>query len=206
MGRIHASQDEKAEAAVAFAAVLTSYEEQKKSAVEALKQPDQFKNDPWEKSRLEALVKGPPPDYVAGAAFYGACLNYEAGKFGEALPKFQAFAKEYRLLPAEGRRCVCAPASVSSSPRTSTRPSRRSSRSRLTRSSAIKRCTGSARRSSARRLRPIRTTPMAASRRSRSRSICSRTPHSSRDSWPHRATRMPSLAGPRSCSNRPTRT
>jgi cellulose synthase operon protein C len=99
MGRVHAAHDEKAEAAAAFTAVLTDYDAQKKAAVEALKQPDKFKSDPWEKSRLEALVKGPAPDYVAGAAFYGACLNYEAGKFAEALPKFQAFAKEYATSP-----------------------------------------------------------------------------------------------------------
>jgi len=95
MGRIHHREGEKAEAASAFAVVLTDYEHAKKAAGEALKQPDKFKNDPWEKSRLEALVKGPAPDFVAGAAFHAACLNYEAGKFGEALPKFQAFAKEY---------------------------------------------------------------------------------------------------------------
>ena len=99
MGRIHASQDEKAEATLAFAAVLTGYEAEKKSAGEMLKQPERFKNDPWEKARLEALVKGPAPDYVAGAAFHGACLNYESGKFGEALPKFQLFAKEYSASP-----------------------------------------------------------------------------------------------------------
>src|SRR4029077_1184320 len=33
MGRLHAAQDEKAEAAVAFTAVLTSYDEQKKAAI-----------------------------------------------------------------------------------------------------------------------------------------------------------------------------
>jgi tetratricopeptide (TPR) repeat protein len=99
VGRLHAAQDEKAEAAAAFAGVLAGHEEQKKAAAEALKQPDRFKNDPWEKARLEAVVKDPPPDYVAGAAFYGACLSYEAGKFGEALPKFQAFAKEYAASP-----------------------------------------------------------------------------------------------------------
>ncbi len=99
LGRIHEKEDEKAEAANAFTAVLNGYEEQKKAAVESLKQPEQFKNDPWEKARLEALVKNPAPDYVAGAAFYGACLNYEAGKFGEALPKFQAFTKEYATSP-----------------------------------------------------------------------------------------------------------
>ncbi|WP_439622278.1 tetratricopeptide repeat protein [Gemmata sp.] len=98
LGRVM-SNDQKAEAAVAFQAVLTGYEEQKKAAAAALQQPDKFKNDPWEKARLEALVKNPAPDYVAGAAFYGACLNYEAGKVGEALPKFQAFAKEYAASP-----------------------------------------------------------------------------------------------------------
>src|SRR5262249_31593023 len=79
----------------AFAAVLTDYAAQKKTATESLKQPDKFKTDPWEKARLEVLAKGPSPDYVAGAAFYGACLNYEAGKFAEALPKFQAFATAF---------------------------------------------------------------------------------------------------------------
>jgi TolA-binding protein len=99
MGRIHSALDEKAEAALAFAAVLTGYEEQKKSAGEILKQPEKLKNDPWEKARLEALVKGPAPDYIAGAVFYGACLNYEAGKFAEALPKLQSFSREYSASP-----------------------------------------------------------------------------------------------------------
>jgi len=98
MGRL-LSNDQKAEAALAFTAVLTGYEEQKKAATVALQQPDKFKNDPWEKARLEAIVKNPAPDYVAGSAFYGACLNYEAGKFGEALPKFQAFAKDFATSP-----------------------------------------------------------------------------------------------------------
>src|SRR5262249_24754158 len=83
----------------AFDAVIAGYIKQKAAAVETLKQPDRFKNDPWEKSRLEALTKGPPPDYVAGAAFYGACLNYEAARFGEALAKFQAFTKEFANSP-----------------------------------------------------------------------------------------------------------
>ncbi|MBA4190138.1 MAG: hypothetical protein C0467_19310 [Planctomycetaceae bacterium] len=98
LGRVLAI-DQKAEATLAFNAVLTGYEDQKKTATAALQQPDKFKNDPWEKARLEAIVKSPAPDYVAGAAFYGACLNYEAGKFGEALPKFQAFAKDFAASP-----------------------------------------------------------------------------------------------------------
>lgn len=99
VGRIHMIEGEKAEAATAFNDVLAGYEKQKKDAAEALKQPDKFRNDPWEKSRLEALVKNAAPDYVAGSAFHGACLHYEAGKFGEALPKFQAFTKDYATSP-----------------------------------------------------------------------------------------------------------
>ncbi|MFO0803596.1 MAG: tetratricopeptide repeat protein [Gemmataceae bacterium] len=99
MGRVHQQQEEKAEAAAAFDAVIAGWDKQKKDAVEALKTPDKFKNDPWEKSRLENLTKAAPPDYVAGSAFYGACLNYEAGKFGEALTKFQAFTKDYATSP-----------------------------------------------------------------------------------------------------------
>lgn len=99
MGRIHSSQDEKAEAAVAFDGVLASFARQKAEATAALQQPDRFKNDPWEKSRLEALARGPAPDYVAGAAFYAACLNYEAGKFAEALTKFQSFTREFAGSP-----------------------------------------------------------------------------------------------------------
>ncbi len=93
-GRVHAHAGEKAEAAAAFDAVVAGYEKQKKDAQTALQQPDRFKNDPWEKARLEALVKNPAPDYVAGSTFYGACLGYEAGKFGEALAKFQTFVKD----------------------------------------------------------------------------------------------------------------
>lgn len=99
VGRVHAAQGEKAEAAAAYDAVIAGYDQQKKAAAEALKQPDRFKADPWEKARLEALVRGPAPDYVAGSAFYGACLNYEAGKFGEALGKFQAFVKDFPASP-----------------------------------------------------------------------------------------------------------
>ncbi len=99
MGRVHASQTENAEAAAAFDAVIAEYTKQKTAALEALKQPQKFVNDPWEKARLELLVRSPAPDYVAGSAFYAACLNYEAGKFGEALGKFEAFTKDYATSP-----------------------------------------------------------------------------------------------------------
>ena len=98
-GRVHEKDGEKAEAATAFTGIITQYDEQKKAATVALQMPDKFKNDPWEKTRLETLVKAPAPDYVAGSAFYGACLNYEAGKIGEALPRFQTFFKDFPTSP-----------------------------------------------------------------------------------------------------------
>ena len=39
------------------------------------------------------------PEYVSGAAFHAASILYEGGKFGEALAKFQSFAKDYPNSP-----------------------------------------------------------------------------------------------------------
>lgn len=99
VGRVLHLSNENAEASVHYDGVLTDYAKAKADATQALGQPDRFKNNPFEKARLEALAKGAAPEYVAGAAFHGACLNYEAGKFGEALGKFQAFAKDHAASP-----------------------------------------------------------------------------------------------------------
>jgi tetratricopeptide (TPR) repeat protein len=99
LGRIYQVTDQKAEAAQAFDAVIAGYEQQKKDAAEALKRPEQFAKNPAERARLERLVRGPPPDYAAASIFYSACLGYEAGKFGEALGKFQEFAKAHPQSP-----------------------------------------------------------------------------------------------------------
>ncbi len=99
VGRVMHLGGEQAEAAVHYDAVLANYTRARKDAPEALKQPDRFKNNPFEKARLESLTKTPSPEYVAGAAFHGACLNYEAGKFPEALAKFQTFLKDSSQSP-----------------------------------------------------------------------------------------------------------
>ncbi len=92
-GRVHHLQDEKAEASVHYDAVLADYEKAKAAAVEAIKDPNKFKGQPFELARLRALATGPLPEYVSGAAFHTAGLKYEGGKFGEAMEKFQAFIK-----------------------------------------------------------------------------------------------------------------
>src|SRR5262249_24377453 len=94
MGRIYQVSGEQAEAATMYEGVLADFDKQKKDAVEALKRPEQFKNNPAERARLENLTKNPPPEAVAGAVFHSGCLQYEAGKFGEALARFQQFAKD----------------------------------------------------------------------------------------------------------------
>src|SRR5262249_46237420 len=92
MGRIHQHDGEKAEAAAQYQAVIEQYAKEKAAAQESLKRPEQFKNMPEEKARLELLVKF-PPDHVIGATFAAATLHYEAGRFGEALARFLEFAK-----------------------------------------------------------------------------------------------------------------
>ncbi len=94
LGRVLQLSGEAAEAQVHYDAVLAGYEKLKKDAAEALKQPDRFRQNPAEKDRLEALTKK-APEYVAAAAFHGATVNYEAGKFADALPKFDGFARTY---------------------------------------------------------------------------------------------------------------
>lgn len=91
--RVHHLQDEKAEASVHYDAVLAEYEKAKAAAAEAVKDPNKFKGQPFELARLKTLATGPAPEHVAGAAFHTAGLKYEAGKFNDALEKFQAFIK-----------------------------------------------------------------------------------------------------------------
>lgn len=99
VGRVLHLSGENAEASVHYDGVLADSAKAKAEAEQALGQPDRFKNNPFEKARLEALAKGATREYVSGAVFHGACLNYEAGKFAEALGKFQAFAKDHAASP-----------------------------------------------------------------------------------------------------------
>lgn len=101
VGRVLHLGGESAEASVHYEAVLADFEKQKKDAVELLKQPDRFKNNPEEKARVQALATGAPPDHVAGSAFHGASLNYETGKFADALTKYQGFAAVYPASPLQ---------------------------------------------------------------------------------------------------------
>lgn len=98
LARTHHLQEERTEAAGHYEGVIADYVKHKQAAVEALKKP----TTPDEKARLEDLVKGPPPDYVARADFFLGVLLYEGGKFAEALPRFGAFAQQHAgssLLP-----------------------------------------------------------------------------------------------------------
>jgi cellulose synthase operon protein C len=99
LGRVHQFEDERAEAAAAYEAVRTAYEALRAQAVEALKQPDAFKDKPKEKVRAEALAAGPPPEFVGRAGFYLGVLYFEAGRFAEARARFSDFAAEQKQSP-----------------------------------------------------------------------------------------------------------
>jgi TolA-binding protein len=99
MARVHHAADERAEAAADYQGVLDDHAKQKVAAAEALKQPDRFKNDPDEKARLEALTRDPVPDHVARAAFFLGVMQYEDGKFAEALAKLAEFVKQNPTSP-----------------------------------------------------------------------------------------------------------
>jgi cellulose synthase operon protein C len=94
MGRIHQHDGELAEAAAAYDAVWNDYNKQKAAAVEALKRPDTFRDNPEEKTRLEVLTKT-VPDHVQSALFDAATLQYDGGKYGDAIARFGEFAKQF---------------------------------------------------------------------------------------------------------------
>lgn len=99
LARVHHAENERAEAAVQYEGVLNDFAQQKQNAVNELKQPEKFKNDPEEKARLEAMVNAPPPDHVARATFYLGVMLYEDGKFADALARMTAFVQQFPQSP-----------------------------------------------------------------------------------------------------------
>jgi TolA-binding protein len=95
LARTYHLQGDLARAGEHYAGVLADYAKFKQQAARALKEPDKLKDDPEEKARLQALVKGPVPLHVAKAAFGSAELLYEKGRFADALARFTKFPKEY---------------------------------------------------------------------------------------------------------------
>ena len=83
---------------------LAAYDEHKKAAQAALQNP--AKLSPERKAALEALVNGPPPDYVARTVFYTNVLLAEPGKFTDALTGV------HRDPPAEPQAALCAEAQL----------------------------------------------------------------------------------------------
>ena len=88
---------DRAEAAVQYKAVTTTYEEQKKAAQEALKTPAALKPD--QKAALERLVNTAAPDYVGRSTFYLAVMQAEDGNAADALAKLTTLAQQYPNSP-----------------------------------------------------------------------------------------------------------
>jgi cellulose synthase operon protein C len=99
LARVHHAAGERQEALAHFEGILADHEKQKQAAAEALKQPDRFKNDPQEKARLEHLVRGPLPAHVTRATFFLGVMQYEDGKFAEAIAHLNAFRQQAPLSP-----------------------------------------------------------------------------------------------------------
>jgi TolA-binding protein len=99
LARTHHLADERAEATTHYNGTIGDYARSKAEAIQLLKQPQKFKNDPDIRARLEAIVKSPPPDHVARATFYVGVLHYEGGKFVNAKTRFAEFLKQFPQSP-----------------------------------------------------------------------------------------------------------
>ncbi|MBI1901184.1 MAG: tetratricopeptide repeat protein [Planctomycetia bacterium] len=94
LARVHHLSEERAEASSLYAALLAEQEQQIKVAQQSLQNPA-VQNNPVEKARFEALVKGPRPDYIARADFYLGVLLLEQEKPAEAMERFTKFPTAY---------------------------------------------------------------------------------------------------------------
>ncbi|MBI2808985.1 MAG: tetratricopeptide repeat protein [Planctomycetes bacterium] len=99
LARTHHLADERAEATANYEGTIADYAKAKTDAINLLKQPQKFKNDPRIRARLEALVKESLPDHVARATFYLGVLHYEGGKFVDAKTRFAEFVKQQPQSP-----------------------------------------------------------------------------------------------------------
>lgn len=98
LARVHhlnTKTDEREEARVNYQKVLQDHEAARKTAQERLRQPEQFRDNPELRARLERLVKGPAPEHVARATFFLGELQYEDNRFAEALEHFKSFVTQY---------------------------------------------------------------------------------------------------------------
>ena len=99
LARVQHGDGERAEAQANFEGVVTDYTRQKAAAIEVLKDPARFKNDPEEKARLEEMVRGPAPDHVARATFFLGVMQYENGQYAEAQGRLGEFVKQFPTSP-----------------------------------------------------------------------------------------------------------
>ncbi|MBE3070317.1 MAG: outer membrane protein assembly factor BamD, partial [Planctomycetes bacterium] len=108
LARTHHLSGERPEALAQYQAVLADYEARKKAAQAALANPQAL--TAAEREFLQALVAR-PPDYLDRAAFYGALVLSEEGRFADAVTQLAAMAQQYPkspLLPeAQLRRGYC---------------------------------------------------------------------------------------------------
>jgi TolA-binding protein len=98
LARVHhlnAKHNEREEARTHYQGVLDDHAAAKKTAQDRLRQPI----DATTRARLERLIKGPDPDHVARSTFFLAVLQYEDGRFGEALEHFKTFATRFPQAP-----------------------------------------------------------------------------------------------------------
>jgi TolA-binding protein len=99
LARVHHAGGERQEAQLHYEGVVADHNKHKQAAAESLKQPERFKDDPQEKARLDQLVHGPPPDHVARALFFLGVMQYEDGKFAEAVNQMNAFGQQFATSP-----------------------------------------------------------------------------------------------------------
>ncbi|MGD0898581.1 MAG: tetratricopeptide repeat protein [Thermoguttaceae bacterium] len=93
LARIDHLARQRPEAAAQYGELAAEFQRRKKIAEETLKRPQGLRAR--DRAPLEAMAKGPAPDYLARAAFYAALLALEDGRYSAATDGFTAVIKQH---------------------------------------------------------------------------------------------------------------
>lgn len=104
LARIHHVAGECPEAAALYQALLSGYEEAKRTAGESLKAPN---ISPDRRAAMQAIVSAPAPEFVQRSLFHLGMLNAEGGDTSEAIRNFEAFIRQYTNSPLAPEASVC---------------------------------------------------------------------------------------------------
>lgn len=95
LARLHHLSQERPEASALYEAVIANYDAQFLAARQVIADGNALKNQPRERARLEALVRGPVPEMVEQSHYQLASIALERSEHSAAADRFKQFIERF---------------------------------------------------------------------------------------------------------------